>query len=104
VLYNAQHQGRLATKGPYSWMRHPQYVGFIAIMSGFLLQWPTVIILIMFPILVTVYVRLARREEADVRAAFGRIWEGYASRTPAFVPRLIRVGAPGVGSEGGAHS
>ena len=104
VLYNAQHEGRLAAKGPYSWVRHPQYAGFIAIMSGFLLQWPTVITLIMFPILVTVYVRLARREETEVRAAFGRAWEDYASRTPAFVPRLLRLGAPGAGSEGGAHA
>ena len=104
VLYKAQDDGRLATTGPYSWVRHPQYAAFIAIMSGFLLQWPTVITLIMFPILVTVYVRLARREEVEVRATFGPAWEDYASRTPAFVPRLLRLRAPGVGSEGGAHA
>jgi len=104
VLYNAQHEGRLATAGPYSWVRHPQYVGFIAIMSGFLLQWPTLITLIMFPILVTVYARLARREEAEVRAEFGQAWDGYASRTPAFVPRLQRPGAADVGSRRGLQA
>ena len=104
VLYNAQHEGRLATTGPYSWVRHPQYVGFIAIMSGFLLQWPTLITLIMFPILVTVYVRLARREEAEVRAEFGHVWDEYASRTPAFVPRLQRPRADSVGPERGVQA
>jgi protein-S-isoprenylcysteine O-methyltransferase Ste14 len=104
VLYNAQGEGHLATTGPYSWVRHPQYVGFIAIMSGFLLQWPTLITLIMFPILVAVYFRLAGREEAEVRAAFGQAWDDYAKRTPAFVPRLQWAGARGIGSERGAHT
>src|SRR5690242_7414604 len=48
VLYDAQGQHRLATAGPYRHMRHPQYVGFIAVMLGFLLQWPTILTLAMF--------------------------------------------------------
>ena len=71
-------------------MRHPQYGGFILIMSGFLLQWPTLLTLVMFPILVTMYVRLARREEREVREAFGDTYARYAAATPAFVPRLVR--------------
>ena len=71
-------------------MRHPQYVAFIVIMFGFLLQWPTLVTLVMFPILVMVYARLARREERDVRAQFGVEWDAYASRTPPFMPRLRR--------------
>ena len=70
VLFRAQQQGSLATTGPYAYVRHPQYVGFIAIMLGFLLQWPTLLTLVMFPILVTVYVRLAYREEREVGAEF----------------------------------
>lgn len=88
VLYQAQRQGTLATSGPYGYVRHPQYVAFIVIMVGFLLQWPTLITLLMFPILVTVYVRLARREEHEMGAEFGDIWYGYAAKTPAFVPTL----------------
>jgi protein-S-isoprenylcysteine O-methyltransferase Ste14 len=53
VLYEAQRAGRLATTGPYAYLRHPQYAGFILIMLGFLLQWPTLITLAMFPVLVT---------------------------------------------------
>ena len=90
VLFQAQKDGRLATSGPYAYVRHPQYVAFIVIMFGFLLQWPTLVTLVMFPILVGVYARLARREERDVRAQFGVVWDAYTGRTPAFIPRLRR--------------
>ena len=88
VLYEAQRTGRLATTGPYARVRHPQYAAFIAIMFGFLLQWPTLITLVMFPVLVVMYARLAFREEQDARATFGTEYERYAARTPAFFPRL----------------
>lgn len=87
VLYAAQASGQLATSGPYGRVRHPQYIGFVLIMVGFLLQWPTLITLIMFPILLVVYLRLARREERDSAAAFGEVWTHYARATPAFFPR-----------------
>jgi protein-S-isoprenylcysteine O-methyltransferase Ste14 len=90
VLYHAQRARRLATAGPYARMRHPQYVGFVLIMFGFLVQWPTLVTLVMFPILVTMYALLARREEADSEAALGDAWRAYAARTPRFIPRLTR--------------
>jgi protein-S-isoprenylcysteine O-methyltransferase Ste14 len=93
-LYKAQREKRLATTGPYAYVRHPQYDGFILIMVGFLLQWPTLITLIMFPILVAMYVRLARREEREVEEEFGEEYARYAARTPAFLPRLGSVVAP----------
>ena len=91
VLYEAQRAHQIAVTGPYARMRHPQYVGFVLIMFGFLLQWPTLITLIMFPILVTMYVRLARREERESLAEFGDEYARYATITPAFIPS---VGAP----------
>jgi protein-S-isoprenylcysteine O-methyltransferase Ste14 len=87
VLHNAQRTGALARTGPYARIRHPQYAGFIVIMFGFLLQWPTLLTLAMFPILVFMYARLARREEREVRAVFGGAYDRYAAVTPAFVPR-----------------
>ncbi|MBZ0270901.1 isoprenylcysteine carboxylmethyltransferase family protein [bacterium] len=90
VLYQAQKDNRLASSGPYAVIRHPQYAAFGVIMLGFLAQWPTLVTLVMFPILVAVYVRLARREETDARRAFGRAWEEYAARTPGWIPRLRR--------------
>ena len=88
VLYEAQKMDMLATTGPYAYVRHPQYVGFILIMLGFLFQWPTLITLIMFPILVTMYVKLARREERDVLEEFGDEYRCYSERTAAFIPRI----------------
>ena len=78
----------LATAGPYAHIRHPQYVGFVLIMLGFLVQWPTILTLAMFPVLVYMYVRLARREEREVAAEFGAAYARYAARVPAFLPRL----------------
>ncbi len=91
VLYGAQRSYTLAVTGPYARLRHPQYVGFVLIMLGFLLQWPTLITLTMFPILVTMYVRLARREEREVLAEFGEEYRRYAAITPAFFPRFGSV-------------
>ncbi len=88
VLYAAQRTHTVAVSGPYARIRHPQYVGFVLIMVGFLLQWPTLITLVMFPILVTMYVRLARREERESLAEFGEQYASYAASTPAFFPRL----------------
>lgn len=88
VLYEAQRKGVLATSGPYDWVRHPQYGGFILVMFGFLLQWPTMLTLAMFPVLVWMYVRLARQEEQEAIATFGDAYRAYARQVPAFVPRL----------------
>ena len=88
VLYGAQQRHELATTGAYSYVRHPQYVGFILVMFGFLVQWPTLLTLAMFPILVWMYVRLAHHEEQEARAEFGETYERYAVRTPGWLPRL----------------
>src|SRR5918995_1856706 len=88
VLYEAQRTGTLAVTGPYGYVRHPQYEGFILIMLGFLFQWPTLITLIMFPILVTMYVKLAGREEREVLVEFGDEYRRYMASTPAFWPRF----------------
>jgi hypothetical protein len=64
---------------------------FIVITLGFLVQWPTLATLVMFPILVSMYVRLARPEEQDGRAPFGERYARYAALTPAFPPRLSRL-------------
>ena len=91
VLRAAQQERRLATTGVYARVRHPQYLGFVLVMLGFLLQWPTLLTLLMFPVLIAMYVRLARREEREMRAQFGRVWDEYATTVPAVLPRLHRV-------------
>ena len=91
VLYQAQRQSTLATTGPYAYVQHPQYSAFILIMVGFLIQWPTLLTLAMFPVLVVMYLRLARREEQEVEAQFGVEYRNYARSVPGFVPRLRPV-------------
>ncbi|MFC3084986.1 MULTISPECIES: methyltransferase family protein [Paracoccaceae] len=86
VLYKAQRAGRLATTGPYARIRHPQYVGFVLILTGFLVQWPTILTLAMYPVLVWMYLRLARSEEAEARERFGAEYDAWASRVPAYLP------------------
>lgn len=88
VLYQAQRTRTLAVSGPYARVRHPQYVAFVLIMLGFLLQWPTLLTLLMFPVLVWMYVRLARREEREMRETCGAAYARYAAATPAFFPHL----------------
>lgn len=87
-LYEAQRGGKVATTGPYARIRHPQYVAFVAVMLGFLLQWPTLPTLLMFPVMVLVYAGLARREEENSIAQFGTAYLQYMEKTPAFIPRL----------------
>lgn len=88
VLYKAQQSHTLATTGPYAYVRHPQYDGFILVMLGFLVQWPMILTLIMFPILVLMYERLVGQEEKEVLAEFGEEYSKYAAMTPAFIPRF----------------
>jgi protein-S-isoprenylcysteine O-methyltransferase Ste14 len=103
VLFAAQRNQQLATTGPYAHVRHPQYSAFILIMLGFLLQWPTILTLLMFPVLVWMYVGLAHREEREVLAQFGEVYASYAARTPSFIPRL-RQRRGTAGGERRAHA
>jgi protein-S-isoprenylcysteine O-methyltransferase Ste14 len=91
ILYQAQQRKALATAGVYARVRHPQYDGFILVMLGFLFQWPTLLTLAMFPVLVFMYVRLARTEEREAMESFGDEYRAYVSHVPAFIPRLSRV-------------
>lgn len=76
----------LVTGGIYRYLRHPQYLGLILIIIAFNIQWPTLPTLLMAPILIVMYVRQARREDAELVARFGEAFEGYAARTPGFIP------------------
>ncbi len=78
----------LVTEGIYSKIRHPQYSGLFLITIGFLLQWPSVSTIVMWPILMFAYYKLAMREERDVEKKFGDEFVKYKKSVPAFVPSL----------------
>jgi len=87
-LYQAQKKHTLATDGWYAKVRHPQYDGFVLMLVGFLLQWPTLLTLLMFPVLVFMYTRLAVIEEKEMIREFGEKYLIYAKKTPRFIPKL----------------
>ncbi|MCJ7656701.1 MAG: isoprenylcysteine carboxylmethyltransferase family protein, partial [Candidatus Atribacteria bacterium] len=80
--------GKLVTEGVYSYVRHPQYSGLFLITIGFLIQWPSLTTLIMWPILIFAYHKLAMREERDVEKQFGQEFLEYKKKVPAFIPRF----------------
>ena len=90
VRHKAQKRGEFARTGVYAYLRHPEYVAFVLIMIGFLLQWPTLITLALFPILLVVYARLARQEEHEALKRFGESYRRYCIETPAFFPRVSK--------------
>lgn len=79
-------KGKLVVTGLYRRVRHPQYTGFLLVIIGFLIQWPTIITLVMFPFLVYMYYRLARREEKEMIEKFGNEYREYMKRTHMFLP------------------
>ena len=81
-------QGDLVTTSLYSRTRHPQYLGLFMIISGLLVQWPTIISVTMAPLLIWSYVRLARREERELDALFQGAYLTYKAKVPAFIPRM----------------
>lgn len=86
TLWKAQRNHQLANTGLYAYVRHPQYVAFILVMLGFLLQWPTLPTLVMFPVMVFMYLRLAIKEEAIAATEFGEAYQAWARVTPRFLP------------------
>ena len=78
--------GHLVTTGIYGYIRHPQYTGFLLITLGMLLEWTTLPMLIMWPVLVVLYYRLAKKEETDMEVEFGRVYRKYKARTSMFIP------------------
>ena len=91
VLYNSAQKQTLATTGPYAYVRHPQYLAFILIIIGFLLQWPTIITLLMAPILIGRYIWLAEKEEKDITTEFPDKYQKYKASVPEFYPSPTRL-------------
>lgn len=87
ILYQAVKKNTIAKSGPYKFVRHPQYIGFVIIILGFLMQWPTLPTLIMAPILTVMYVRLARKEEKEILQKYPE-YQNYFENTPAFLPSV----------------
>jgi protein-S-isoprenylcysteine O-methyltransferase Ste14 len=102
-LHRARQENRLVTDRLYGLVRHPQYTGlFIALFGEGIVHWPTIFSIVLFPIIVLVYVLLARSEERTMLSQFGEEYRTYRLRVPRFIPRwgqwrnliAMRNGAP----------
>lgn len=86
-VYRAIGEGSMATDGLYGVMRHPQYTGILLAVFGQVIHWPTILTLVLFPVIVWVYVRLAWKEEAKMIERFGDTYLDYRDRVPLLFPR-----------------
>ena len=57
-------------------------------MIGMLIQWPTIITALMFPVLVFIYYRLSKKEEDEMIKTFGDEYKQYRGRVPMFIPKI----------------
>ncbi len=75
----------LVTDGLYAYSRNPQYLGIILIAFGWMLHWPTILTVVLFPVLAFAYYRLARLEAQDMMDAYGDAFQTYADRVPLLI-------------------
>ena len=80
--------GGMVTDGVYAYARHPQYTGLFLVITGFLIQWPTLLTIIMAPLLIYGYVRLSSSEEQFLQQQFEHHYLDYAETTPRFFPPI----------------
>jgi protein-S-isoprenylcysteine O-methyltransferase Ste14 len=85
-IYKAK-EDKLVTDGIYSYLRHPQYSGLFLVTLGFIIQWPSLTMLVMWPVLTFAYYKLAKREEKDLAARFQHEFLKYKKEVPAFFPK-----------------
>ncbi len=79
----------LVTTGLYRIVRHPQYTGILLFTLGWILHWPSIITLVLWPILIAAYLWLAKQEEKQALEDFGEAYADYAGRTKRLIPFVV---------------
>ncbi len=84
TLYKNINSGHTLVKtGIYSYSRHPQYLGFILIIIGWFIGWPTLLTIIFAPILIFMYIRVCKLEEKEL--AKNQIYNNYRKKVPFLI-------------------
>ena len=78
----------LVTTGIYAHVRHPQYLGFLVLTLGINFLWTTFSTILLWPILVLMYYRLAKKEEKAMEEKWGEEYRKYRNSVPMFTPHL----------------
>ena len=78
----------LITNGPYRFVRHPIYSGYLALLLGSALGMLNIWLLLLWPLSLLGILIQAGSEERLLGATFGQAYRHYAGRTGQFVPRL----------------
>jgi protein-S-isoprenylcysteine O-methyltransferase Ste14 len=88
--WSLEKKDRLLVKnGIYKLIRHPQYSGFILLTIGMIIEWATLPMLLMWPIIVMLYYKLAKKEEKDLIEEFGEEYIMYMKKTKRFIPYIL---------------
>jgi protein-S-isoprenylcysteine O-methyltransferase Ste14 len=85
----------VATKGLYTIIRHPQYVGLGFAALGLAIMWPRFLTLTLFAIMLFLYYLLAKDEERRMTNRFGESYISYMNRTGMFFPRFTERASEG---------
>jgi protein-S-isoprenylcysteine O-methyltransferase Ste14 len=83
TLYRNFEEDKIVDKGIYSLSRHPQYLGFILMIIGWLIGWPTMLTVIFGPILMIIYIRVSLIEEKELKGITE--YESYKESVPFFL-------------------
>jgi protein-S-isoprenylcysteine O-methyltransferase Ste14 len=78
-----------ATKGLYTLVRHPQYVGLAFAALGLAIMWPRFLALFLLAVMILLYYILAKDEERRMVKRFGESYSSYFNQTGMFLPRPI---------------
>lgn len=83
TLYKNIQNNKIVTNGIYSYSRHPQYLGFIFIIVGWIVGWPTILAVIFGIVLIFVYVRVSKLEETELEHLTE--YQSYKGKVPFFI-------------------
>lgn len=86
-IFNAKNK-LLVTNGLYKYVRHPQYLGILIATFGMIVYKFSPISLLLWPILLFLYYRLARNEEKIMENIFGQQYVDYKKRVHMFLPSV----------------
>jgi protein-S-isoprenylcysteine O-methyltransferase Ste14 len=83
TLYRNIKKQDLVKVGVYAYSRHPQYLGFILVILGWLIGWPTILTVLFAVILVYKYIKVCRKEEKEM--AHIESYKKYKEKVPFFI-------------------